>query len=715
MSGGNLTSFVFDGSMLPPVIERRPTTRVVHGHTLDDDYAWLRAANWQAVLSDPAALPQPIRAMLEAENTYSAGLLGPLKDLTQTLVGEMRGRIKEDDSSVPLADGPWFYYTRYRQGGQQPLICRKRGDDGDDVVLIDGDQERGGRSFFSIGDAVHAPDHSKLAWSVDAKGSELYAIRVRDLASGVDLAEAVEHTEGSIVWLNDASGFYYVRVDDNHRTAQVFRHLIGRAEDDLVFEELDPAWFVGIDRSESGAFAIINVSDHNASESHLLDLDDPKATPRCVEPRAPDLRYSVAHRGDRLFIRCNADGAEDFKIVSAPLDAPGRVNWRDEVAHRRGRIIVSLTVYPDHLVRLERENGLPAIVIRAFSTGEEYKVAFEEEAYSLGFEGRYEFASPTLRFTYASMTTPRETFDYDLRTRERVLRKRQTIPSGHDAAAYVTRRLYATAPDGESVPITVLHRAGQALDGSAPLLLYGYGAYGHPLPAAFSANILSLVDRGFVYALAHVRGGTDKGWHWYIDGKLTRKPNTFADFLSVGRHLIAEGYTAQGRIVAHGGSAGGMLMGAIANLAPEIFAGIIANVPFVDVLNTMLDADLPLTPPEWLEWGNPILDAEAFATIRAYSPYDNVAAKTYPPIFALAGLTDPRVTYWEPAKWVARLRATMAAGGPILLKTNMDAGHGGASGRFDRLGEVAEEYAFALACVGLGPKSSDAPDPSHAV
>ena len=315
-----------------------------------------------------------------------------------------------------------------------------------------------------------------------------------------------------------------------------------------------------------------------------------------------------------------------------------------------------------------------------------------------------------MRFTYASMTTPRETFDYDLQTRERVLRKRQTIPSGHDAAAYVTRRLYATAPDGETVPITVLHRAGQALDGSAPLLLYGYGAYGHPLPAAFSANILSLVDRGFVYALAHVRGGTDKGWHWYVDGKLARKPNTFSDFLSVGRHLIAEGYTAPGRIVAHGGSAGGMLMGAVANLAPEMFAGIIANVPFVDVLNTMLDAELPLTPPEWLEWGNPILDAEAFATIRGYSPYDNVEAKTYPPIFALAGLTDPRVTYWEPAKWVARLRATMAAGGPILLKTNMDAGHGGASGRFDRLGEVAAEYAFALACVALGPSSSDAPE-----
>jgi oligopeptidase B len=708
MSGGTSKSFVFDHAILPPVAAQVPTSRVVHNETVSDEYAWLRADNWQEVLSDPAKLPQPIRSALEAENAYSSRLLGPLADLTKTLVGEMRGRIKEDDSSVPLADGPWFYYTRYRQGGQQPLICRKHGADGADTILIDGDHERGDQPFFSIGDAVHAPDHSKLAWSADAKGSELYAIRIRDLATGVDLEDRVEHTEGSIVWLNDASGFYYVRVDDNHRTAQVFRHLIGRAQDDLVFEELDPAWFVGIDRSQSGAFAIIKVSDHNASECHLLDLGDATAVPRCVEPRAPDLRYSVAHRGDRLYIRCNADGAEDFKIVSAPLATPGRAHWHDEVTHRRGRIIVSFTVYPDHLVRLDRENGLPAIVVRAFASGEEYTVAFDEEAYSLGFEGRYEFASPTLRFTYASMTTPRETFDYNLHTRDRVLRKRQTIPSGHDASAYVTRRLYATAPDGELVPITVLHKAGQALDGTAPLLLYGYGAYGHPLPASFSANILSLVDRGFVYALAHVRGGTDKGWHWYLEGKLAQKINTFSDFISVGRHLIAEGYTAPGNIVAHGGSAGGMLMGAIANLAPELFAGIIANVPFVDVLNTMLDADLPLTPPEWLEWGNPIESAEAFATIRAYSPYDNVGAKTYPPIFALAGLTDPRVTYWEPAKWVARLRATMTAGGPILLKTNMDAGHGGASGRFDRLGEVASEYAFALACVGLAPAVSEA-------
>lgn len=701
----------FGSATPPPPAKRQPVFRTLHGQRLADDYAWLRAEDWQAVLRDPAKLPPDIRDMLEAENVYSTSVLEPCEALRQTLVAEMRGRIKEDDASVPSADGPWDYYRRYRDGGEQPLFCRRASNAGTgeaaEEIMLDGDREREGHAFFSIGEALHAPSHEVLGWSADRNGSELYTIRVRDLATGQDLDDSVEQTEGSIVWLNNSRAFYYVRVDDNHRTAQVFRHKLGAADDELVFEELDPAWFVGIERSQSGAFAIIRVSDHDASECHLLDLDDPRAKPRCVEPRAPGLRYAVEHRGEALYIRTNAGGAEDFKIVSAPLAAPGQSNWRDEVAHRRGRIIVAHTVFPGHLVRLERENGLPAIVIRPFGGGEDYSVSFEEEAYSLSFESRYAFDAPALRFTYASPSTPRQTFDFNLTNRERTLRKTQVIPSGHDPARYVTRRLFATAPDGAEVPVTLLHRAGLVLDGSAPLLLYGYGAYGHPLPASFSANVLSLVDRGFVYALAHVRGGTDKGWHWYLDGKLDKKPNTFSDFLAVARHLIALNYTRQGRIVAHGGSAGGMLMGVVANAAPELFAGIIANVPFVDVMNTMLDASLPLTPPEWLEWGNPAEDAGAFSTISSYSPYDNVRPQIYPPIFALAGLTDPRVTYWEPAKWVARLRATMTGGGPVLLKTNMGAGHGGASGRFDRLAEIAAEYSFALACA-----SGPAPGPN---
>ncbi len=567
--------------------------------------------------------------------------------------------------------------------------------------MLDGDREREGYPFFSIGAAVHAPDHSMLAWSADAKGSELYTIRTRDIASGLDAGDAAHRTDGSIVWLKDATGFYFVRVDDNHRTCEVYRHRLGREENELVFAEHDPAWFVGIERTASGAFAVITVSDHAATECHLLDLADVQARPLLVEPRSPDHRYFVTHRGVDLYIRTNRDGAEDFKIVRAPLATPGAVHWRDVVSHRRGRMITGMTVFPSYLVRLEREDGLPRIVIGSPGGASERVIDFAEEAYSLWLEPNRMYDAQVLRFAYASMTTPRETYDYDLATGTRRLRKRQSIPSGHDPARYLTRRLFAEAADGERVPITVLHAAGFERNGAAPLLLYGYGAYGHALPASFSANALSLVDRGFVYALAHVRGGTDKGWHWYQDGKLSRKPNTFSDFIVAAERLIADGYTSRGRIVAQGGSAGGMLMGVVANKAPELFAGILAAVPFVDVLNTMLDADLPLTPPEWLEWGNPVEDAVALRAIAAYSPYDNVRATTYPPILALAGLTDPRVTYWEPAKWVARLRATMNGGGPILLKTNMDAGHGGAAGRFDRLAEIAEQYAFALACVSL--------------
>ena len=674
--------------------------RTIHGVTIDDDYAWLRADNWRDVLRDPDVLPTPIRIVLEAENAYAAAHLEPSAELVDALVAEMRGRMKEDEASVPVADGPWLYYTRHRESGQQPLFCRKEGEHGVEEIMLDGDAERGDRAFFKIDEARASPDHAKLAWSSDAVGSELHVIRVRDLATGIDADDLVTDTDGAVVWMSDGKGFYYVRVDENHRTCQVLRHLLGRMGDKLVFAEDDPVWFIGLERTVSGAFAVIKVSDHAATECHLLDLGDAAAEPVCVQPRVKDLRYSLAHRGDELFIRTNADGAEDYKIVRAPLASPGLANWVDVVPHERGRMITGMTIYPDHLVRQERYDGLPRIVVRALDDGQEYAIAFPEEAYSLFLEGRRIFATTTLRFTYASMTTPRETFDFDLATHERTLRKRQTIPSGHEPSHYVTRRLFATASDGERVPVTVLHRAGLVLDSTAPLLLYGYGAYGHALPASFSANALSLVDRGFVYALAHVRGGTDKGWRWYLDGKLAHKTNTFSDFIAAARMLAEEGYTEQGRIVAQGGSAGGMLVGAVANMAPDLFAGIIAAVPFVDVLATMLDAELPLTPPEWLEWGNPIEDRQAFETIRGYSPYDNVSAQFYPPILALAGLTDPRVTYWEPAKWVARLRATMTSGGPILLKTQMGAGHGGASGRFDRLREIAEQYVFALACCG---------------
>jgi oligopeptidase B len=690
----------------PPVAPRRPTTSTRHGITLTDDYAWLKDARWQEVLRDPSLLDADIRQYLEAENAYADTLLNPTAALQAKLVAEMRGRIKEDDSSVPSPDGPFAYVSKFREGGQHEMIGRLPRDGGDTQILLDGDALAAQSEYFRFGGARHSSDHRLHAWSADIKGSEYFTIRVRDWATGEDLADIVEQTSGEMVWSADSRAFFYVKLDDNHRPLQVYRHRLGtaQADDVLVYEEKDSGWFVHIHESASGRFCVVAGGDHETSEQHLIDLADASAQTRVVTPRETGLIYSVHDRGDTLYILTNADGAIDFKIVTVALSAPGRATWRDLIAHREGTYILDVELYANHLVRLERANALPSIVIRALEGGEEHTIAFDEAAYSLGTLGGYEFDTTRLRYSYSSMTTPGEVYDYDMVTRERALRKRQEVPSGHDPADYRVTRIMAKAADGAEVPVSILYRHDFVRDGKAPLLLYGYGSYGMAMPASFATGRLSLVDRGFVYAIAHIRGGADKGWRWYLDGKREKKTNTFDDFAACGRALIDANYTSAGRIVAHGGSAGGMLMGAVANRAGELFGGIIAEVPFVDVLNTMLDDTLPLTPPEWPEWGNPITDEAAFHTILAYSPYENVAARTYPPILAMAGLTDPRVTYWEPAKWIARLRATMRGDGPVLLRTNMGAGHGGASGRFSRLDEVAIAYAFALWSVGLAER-----------
>jgi oligopeptidase B len=689
-----------------PRAEKRPVATTHHGTTLVDDYAWLKAANWQAVMRDPTELDPAIRAYLEAENAFTEAALADTRALQEALFAEMKGRIKEDDSSVPTPDGPFAYFSRYREGGQHPLICRTPRDGGDEQVLIDGDAAAAGKAFFQLGDAAHSPDHRKLVWSSDDAGSEIFTARIRDLDDGAELADVLPEVAGGAVWTADSSAFYYVRLDAQHRPSRVYRHRLGTqaSEDALVYESHDPGFFVTIGKLQSGRFAEISIHDHETAESWLLDLDCADAEPRLVAGRETSVRYEVEHHpaigGEpALFILTNADGAEDFKIVTAPLATPGRAHWRDLVPHRPGVFILSFVVLADWLVRLEREDGLPRIVVRHLRDGEEHAIAFPEEAYSLGMSAGYEFATNILRFTYSSMTTPAEVWDYDLAARTRVLRKRQEVPSGHDPANYVTRRLLAPAKDGETVPISLVHRKELRPDGTAPGLVYGYGAYGMAIPAAFSTNRLSLVDRGFIYAIAHIRGGTEKGWRWYREGKLAAKPNTFDDFIAVTEHLAAQGWIAPGKAVAHGGSAGGMLIGAVANKRPDLYAGMIAEVPFVDVLNTMLDDTLPLTPPEWPEWGNPIADAAAFRTILSYSPYENVRAQAYPAMLVLAGLTDPRVTYWEPAKWVARLRATQTGRRLLALRTNLEAGHGGAAGRFERLKEVALAYAFAIAAV----------------
>jgi oligopeptidase B len=690
-----------------PVTPRRPHSFTTHGITVTDDYAWLKDANWQEVLRDPKLLAPDIRTVLEAENAYAESLLGHTGALQATLVKEMRGRIKEDDSSVPSPDGRFAYFRKFREGGQHEMFGRMPRDGGKESIVLDGDQLAQASEYFKFGGSRHSPDHKLVAWSADLNGSEYFSIRVRAWDSGKDHDDLVEETDGGMVWSADSRSFFYVKLDDNHRPMQVFWHRLGtsQADDVLIYEERDPGWFTHLHESTSGRFCVIAGGDHETSEQRLIDLSDPGTPPRLVAPRENGVQYSIADRGDELFILTNADEAIDFKIVTAPLASPERANWRDLIGHRKGVYILEHDLYAGHLVRLQRENALASILIRDLTNGEEHAIAFDEAAYSLDTMGSYEFETTNLRFSYSSMTTPSEVYDYDMAKRTRTLRKRQEIPSGHDVADYVTTRIMARSHDGAEVPISILHRRDFRRDGTAPLLLYGYGSYGMAIPASFNANRLSLVDRGFVYAIAHIRGGTDKGWSWYLDGKREKKTNTFDDFAACARALIETKYTGTKRIVAHGGSAGGMLMGAVANRAGELFAGIVAEVPFVDVLNTMLDDTLPLTPPEWPEWGNPIESAKDFRTILSYSPYDNVAAKNYPAILAMAGLTDPRVTYWEPAKWIARLRATMTGGGPVVLRTNMGAGHGGASGRFNRLDEVAIAYAFALWAVGMAEKS----------
>jgi oligopeptidase B len=690
-------------SQTAPVAPRRPHSFTTHGITIADDYAWLKDANWQEVLRDPGLLDADIRKYLETENDYTESLLGHTASLQKTLVQEMRGRIKEDDSSVPAPDGPYAYMRKFREGGQHEMFGRMPRNGGEIEIVLDGDELAAKHEYFRFGGSRHSPDHRLVAWSADIKGSEYFSIRVRGWADRTDRDDLVEETDGEVVWSADSKAFFYVKLDDNHRPMQVWRHRLGtpQADDILVYEEADSGWFTHIHESTSGRYCVIAGGDHETSEQRMIDLADPEAPPRLVAAREEGVQYSIADRGDELFILTNADSAIDFKIVTAPLASPERANWRDLIPHRAGVYIIDIELYVGHLVRLERANALPAIIIRDLTTADEHAIAFDEAAYSLDAMGGYEFDTTNLRFAYSSMTTPSEVYDYDMASRARTLRKRQEIPSGHNPADYVTTRIMATSHDGAEVPVSILHRRDLKRDGAAPLLLYGYGSYGMAMPASFSANRLSLVDRGFVYAIAHIRGGSDKGWGWYLDGKREKKTNSFDDFAASGRALIDAKYTSAKRIVGHGGSAGGMLMGAAANRAGELFAGIVAEVPFVDVLNTMLDDTLPLTPPEWPEWGNPIESEADFRTILSYSPYDNLAAQHYPAILAMGGLTDPRVTYWEPAKWIARLRATMTGGGPVLLRTNMGAGHGGASGRFNRLDEVGIAYAFALWAVGL--------------
>jgi oligopeptidase B len=696
----------------PPTAAKRPHRIEQLGRVRVDDYAWMKDDNWQQVLRDPKTLRPDVREHLDAENAYAKAMLAGTEALQAQMFGEMKGRIKEDDSSVPSPDGPFDYYVRYDTGAQHPIHARRprgqtNGDQADapEQVLLDEEALAHGKPFFQVGAATHSPDHALYAWAADEQGSEYFTIRVTDLATGEDLGTPIESSYGALTFSPDSQWLFWIWRDENARPAKIFRRPSRGGDDVLVYEEADDGMFLGVGTTSDDSHIVIGSGNQETTESWLIPASDPTAAPVVAEPRQVGVKYDLDHWSDRWVIRTNADGAVDFKLSTSTAALPAKASWEDWIAHRPGHYITGFAAFAGHLVRAERVDALDRLVVTA-RDGSAHEVAFDEEAYALHIEGGYEYATATTRFVYQSPTTPRQTFDYDMATRARTLRKTQEIPSGHDPSRYVARRLYAKAPDGADVPVTVLMLKDTPLDGSAPLLLYGYGAYGMALDAGFSIRNLSLVDRGWIWANAHIRGGSDKGWGWFLDGRKDKKPNSFTDFIACAEHLADQGYGTRGRIAAYGGSAGGMLMGAVANLRPDLWGAIVAAVPFVDVLNTMSDTTLPLTPPEWPEWGNPLEDPAAYDLIAGYSPYDQVSAQAYPPVLATGGLSDPRVTYWEPAKWIAKLRELQAGDAPMLLKINMEAGHGGASGRFDFLKEIALDYAFAVWALEKGWESA---------
>lgn len=696
----NTDPFADTRNILAPSVEKKPNEITQHGDVRIDNYSWLKVDNWQDVLQDPSLLDEEVRGVLEAENAYYSSLTDDLEPLRKALFSEMRGRIKENDAGVPLPDGPWKYWYEFKQGGEYPTYLRAPRDGGEPQIIYSGDDERGDSTFFSIADVAQSPDHRFAAYAVDRLGSEYYTITIRDLETGKDLPDTIEQADGdSIVWAADSKSFYYIERDDNQRPKRVKRHILGTASsnDVQIYEESEDGFFLSVEKSQSGDFIFITSSNATTSEVRYLPANA-IADPKIIAARESGTEYYVDHHGDQFFLHTNADGAVDFKIATAPISSPARENWTDFVPHQPGTYVTTFVPYKDFIVRLERKNALPRLVISTYD-GESHEVEFQEAAYSLGFSGGYEYDTQVLRFSYESPSTPEETFDYDMKDRVRSLLKRQEIPSGHDKDRYVVERFTVTAPDGVEVPLTLLRLKSTPIDGSAQVVLYGYGSYGTTIPANFSTHILPVVDRGVMWVTAHPRGGAALGRQWYHDGKLDKKMNSFTDFNAVADGLIEKGYTRKKNIVIYGGSAGGLLVGASVNLRPELYAGVIGAVPFVDVINTISDADLPLTPPEWEEWGDPITSAEQYGWIKAYSPYENIQSVSYPPILATGGLTDYRVTYWEMAKWVARLRDD-AKDGPFVLRMNMGAGHGGSAARFERLEERAHLYAFALKALG---------------
>ncbi|MBH1991433.1 MAG: S9 family peptidase [Sphingomonadaceae bacterium] len=678
----------------PPVAARRPHSFTRHGVTVTDDYAWLRDPGY------PDVKDADVLAYLEAENGYFEKAMAPHKALTDALFTEMKGRIKEDDQSVPQKDGDYIYWRAFETGAQYRKWYRKAVAGGEDQLILDEPALADGHDYFRLGAMSVSPDGRYLAYAIDTDGSERFEARIKDLLSGEILPEVIPDTLSSLVWTSDSKGLLYGLANENWRTDNARLHWLGQSVDTDVelFHEDDEGFRVSIGLTSSEKWIVLSTGDHVTTEAWLVPADNPTAAPMLVAGRLPGREYDVDEHDGTLYIRTN-DVHPNFRLVKASLDAPAR--WEEIIAPDPHFYLTDFTLFKGFYVTEGRQDGLDQIELRDYATHTPKRLPFPEASYSASLDDNPEYDVTTLRIGYESMVTPDTIYDYHLATGDLEVLKVQEIPSGYDASRYTTERLMIPARDGTEIPVSIVYPVDLPRDGSAPLHLYGYGAYGLAMEPGFSTGRLSLLDRGFVFALAHIRGGDDLGQQWYLDGKLDKRTNTFTDFVDVAKGLVERGYTSAGKIGISGGSAGGELMGAVINSDPALWGAVVAHVPFVDVLNTMLDETLPLTPGEWPEWGNPIEDKAAFETILSYDPYTNVSAQDYPPLMVTAGLNDPRVTYWEPAKWVAKLRATKTDTKLLLLKTNMGAGHGGKSGRFESLHETAEEFAFLLWQLGV--------------
>lgn len=680
-----------------PIAEIKPHKRIIHGDTVVDNYYWLN--DFFKKGPDSAA----VVSYLEAENSYTKAMMEGTQGLQSSLFDEMKSRIKEKDESVPYFKNGYYYYTRTEEGKQYYKFCRKKGSlDSKEEILLDVDALAQGKPYYAAGGFSISPDNKFLAYGVDTVSRREYVIHIKNLETGEVLADRIPQTSGSSTWAADNKTLFYTAKNPvTLLSEKIKRHELGTnaVNDVTVYEEKDDTNYIGVGKSKNGRFIFIESSGTMSSEVHYLSADDPNGAFKVFQPRLKDVLYSVTALEDRFLITTNKD-AQNFKVVQSPLDKTTIEHWKEFIPHREDVLIQGVDEFKNFIVVSERKNGLTNLAIRQLNSGESHDLDFGEAAFTVYPSVNAEYDTDVVRYGYTSMVTPSSTFDYHMVTKEKTLLKQQEILGGYKADDYITERVFATATDGTQVPISLVYKKGVKKDGSAPLYLYAYGSYGSSMEPTFSSARLSLLNRGFIYAIAHIRGGEEMGRQWYEDGKMMKKMNTFTDFIDCGRYLIDQKYTSKGHLYAEGGSAGGLLMGAVINLAPDLFNGVIAAVPFVDVVNTMLDDTIPLTTNEYDEWGNPNNQA-AYMYMKSYSPYENIEAKEYPNLLVTTGLHDSQVQYFEPTKWVAKLRATKIGNNVVLLKTDMDFGHGGASGRFDYLKDQAFEWAFILKLEGI--------------